>query len=127
MPNPLANRRARMRDRADEHDVRRIGRAAHAEVHLLAGSIEVTDGVPLEPRRADGEHLPAYPQDRWLAANWDLLRSAQAHMDQAFVLLADLQNALVTTMKAIRTSRELIVASDRVIARAQSLGCDDPL
>lgn len=61
--------------------------------------------------------------DDRLAAIRLRLRASETHLRQSSVLLSELQETVVATMRAIRTSQHCIAISDRVIARAQTLDC----
>lgn len=127
---PLIYERVRLSDRADEYIVLSVDHAARvADIHLLDNPKAIESRVPFGQLSAAGDSdlAPdgACTHERWVSATQCRLRSADAHMRQSSVLLADLHSVLLTTMEAIRTSQNCLVASDRLIVRAQTLGCDE--
>ena len=127
---PLVRERVRVSDREDEYIILRVDRAASvADIQLLADPEAVENGVPFRSLSSAGEApapiVGAHSRDGWLAAHRNLLCTADAQMHQSYALLAQLQESLLKTMESIRTSRQRIHASDRLIARAQTLGCDE--
>jgi hypothetical protein len=127
---PLVQERVRVGDRADEYVVVRVDRAAHlADIHLLGNPAAIESNVPFGLLFAATDYETAkdgaFSHDGWQAANQSLLRSADAHMHRAYALLAELRHSLLATMEAIQASQKLIANSDRLIARAQTLGCGE--
>jgi hypothetical protein len=127
---PFVNERVRMGDRADEFMVFGVDHFAWvADIHLLSDPKAIENRVPFRLLFAAGGFgsAPAMANnwEGWLAASRQVVVTSREQIDRGLVILADIQNSCSTTLKAILTSRQLIAASDRVIARARTLDCDE--
>ena len=127
---PLVNERVRMSDCADEFMVFSVDHTACvADIYLLTDPNAIENGVPFRLLFAvagyEQARVEAYYWEGLLAATREALRSSRESVDRAIAILAEIKRSSSSSMNAVRTSRQLIVASDRVIARARTLDCDD--
>lgn len=127
---PLVNERVRMSNRADEFMVFSINHnACVANLHLLTDPKAIEIGVPFRLLFAvcGLAQAPAVACSRegLFAANQEMLRSSREIIDRGLAIRAGHQVSFSKNSEAIRISRLLIEASDRVIARARTLDCDE--
>ncbi|UWZ84531.1 hypothetical protein [Occallatibacter riparius] len=128
MKDQLAYELARASDRTSESIVPRSDPAAFlAEACLPGNAANPPPTVrPVPEFGAFGLELTqdASVHEAMEAVMRDLRRSTQEHIGRAVHLILDIQDMLRTSMETIHTSQQLIQNSDRVIARARTLGSE---
>ena len=117
--------------RAGEPLVRGIHRPSRVVDAHPQPTPRVIEAVMQQLPLSDGDGAKAARPGVWkhqdcVVGSLHRLHSAHVQMRRSSLVLAELHDLLRTTMECIRVSQQRIAASDRLIMRAQTLGCEEP-
>jgi len=125
MRTPALFERVRVSDQSDESIVVQVDPLARvADLCALADKAAIENHVSFNllfaANGSQNTDVESSNHHDKLAVVQDVLRTTCVHLSRSHHTIADLRDSIDSTLRAIHASRQLIVESDGIIARAQS-------